>query len=160
MEPAYPQVTCKQWQPNCFGFYPYDDEGNLLNLNTTTLITMTIGTSCATTNTGAVSHSLASSAGWVYGGSLTRYFSTTAIADGSLAGFFPVGTVADFRPFFISVPTGNLAGCGSFTVNNVSPATNTTVLATPIPDTNGNSAPTPIVLQYQGGWTASSQSGH
>jgi len=118
----------------------------LLNLNSTTL---TIGTACA--SPGAVSHSLVSSAGWVYGGSLTRYFNTTAILDGSLTGFFPVGTSVNFRPFFISVPSGDMTTCGTFTLSASAP-TNTTVVSIADP-TNTVS---PIVLQNQGAWTVSS----
>jgi hypothetical protein len=118
----------------------------LLNLNSTTL---TIGTACA--SPGAVSHSTLSSAGWVYGGSLTRYFNTTAISDGSLTGFFPIGTSVNFRPFAISVPTGNMSTCGTFTLSaGSSTASNVVSILDP---TNTTS---PIVVQYQGAWTVSS----
>jgi len=120
-------------------------KGNI-NLNTQTL---TLGTSAG--SPGTLSHSLASTAGWMYGGNIARYFNTPAIADGSVTGFFPIGTATDFRPFFISVPAGDMTSGGSFTLS-VSSSTTTTIVSIPDP-TNTVS---PIVRQYQGAWTATS----
>lgn len=120
-------------------------KGNI-NLNTRNL---TIGTAAA--SPGTLSHSLASTAGWMYGGNLVRYFNTATIADGSVTGFFPMGTSADFRPFFIGVPAGDMTTGGSFTVSNSSA---TATIAVFIPD--ATSPVTPIVLQHQGYWSVSS----
>lgn len=93
-------------------------------------------------------HSKASSAGWCYGGTFYRYFQNGAtIPDGSLNGLFPVGTSADFRPFYISCP---LNGPGSntavATLCNESSITN----IVNITDTGG-----PIVRQHQAYWSVS-----
>ncbi|MBI1768477.1 MAG: hypothetical protein HYR67_08895 [Bacteroidetes bacterium] len=120
-------------------------KGNI-NLNSQNL---TIGTAAA--SPGTLSHSLASTEGWMYGGNLVRYFNTTTIADGSVTGFFPMGTSADFRPFFIGVPSGDMTTGGSFTVSNNS---NNITTSVSIPD--ATSPVTPIVLQHQGYWSISS----
>ncbi|MCX7637421.1 MAG: hypothetical protein N2044_06190 [Cyclobacteriaceae bacterium] len=68
----------------------------------------TIGTSAA--SPGALSHTLTSASGRMYGGALTRYVPTTAIAIGAVGGFFPVGSATNFRPFFVG--KNNIAGSG------------------------------------------------
>ncbi len=70
--------------------------------------TLTLGTS--PTSTGTLSHSLAASGGWLYNGTFTRYMPTTAIAIGALAGFYPMGSSSNFRPFFVG--KNNIAGSG------------------------------------------------
>jgi hypothetical protein len=129
----------------------FTNTSGLVNLNSTTL---TIGTGCSpSTLTGAVSHSTLSSAGWVYGGNVTRYFSTSAIQDpdvslaGSLPGFFPIGTATNFRPFTISIPGGGMTACGTFTLQSV--GTSTASNAVSIPDLTNKT----IVVEYQGAWT-------
>jgi Secretion system C-terminal sorting domain len=39
------------------------------------------------------------------GGNFTRWFNTSTIADGSITGLFPVGTLANYNPFSVSAPT-------------------------------------------------------
>lgn len=68
----------------------------------------TIGVSA--TSPGSLSHTLAAGSGRMYGGVLTRYVSNTAIALGAVAGFFPVGSATNFRPFFVG--KNNVAGSG------------------------------------------------
>ncbi len=68
----------------------------------------TIGISDA--SPGALSHTLAAGSGRMYGGVLTRYVPNTAVALGAVAGFFPVGSAANFRPFFLG--KNNIAGSG------------------------------------------------
>lgn len=120
-------------------------QGNI-NLNSQNL---TIGTDPS--SPGALNHSLSSSAGWVYGGNLVRYFGTSAISDGSVTGFFPMGTSSDFRPFFIGVPAGDMITGGSFTVSNVA---SSTVSSVSISDPTDPASP--IVGQSQAYWTVSS----
>ncbi len=62
---------------------------------------------------------LSYSAGWLYGGSLIRWFGTSTIADGAVAGLFPLGTSTDFRPFYISAPATAPALGGTVTVAHV-----------------------------------------
>jgi len=118
-------------------------QGNC-NLNS---LNLTIGTAAA--SPGSLVHSLASTAGWVYGGNLVRFFTTGTIANGSVTGFFPMGNSANFRPFFLSCPATGITTGGSFTLS-VGAAVTTTVVS--IPDTNPVAT---IVLQYQGSWTVS-----
>lgn len=68
-------------------------DGNV-NLNGNTL---TISSTLAT----ALTHTMASTAGWMYGGSLTRAIPASTITVGTVAGFFPLGGSSNFRPFFI-----------------------------------------------------------
>lgn len=68
----------------------------------------TIGVSAA--SPGSLSHTLAAGSGRMYGGVLTRYFPNTAVAIGAVAGFFPMGSATNFRPFFVG--KNNVAGSG------------------------------------------------
>lgn len=115
----------------------------VVNLNSTTF---TVGTAAG--SPGSLSHSQTSTAGWFYNGNLTRYFNTGTIAALSNTGFFPMGNVANFRPFFLSA-TG-ITTCGTITLNHGSA---TTVSSVSIDD--GNPTAT-ITVQYQGAWTVSS----
>ncbi len=68
----------------------------------------TLGTSAAAA--GTLSHSQAAAGGWMYNGMFTRYVPGTDIAIGALAGFFPVGSATNFRPFYVG--KNNVAGSG------------------------------------------------
>ncbi len=103
----------------------------------TNIFTMTSGvvnlagftlTSLSATS-GALVHSLLSSAGWMYGGTFTRSFPATAITVGtSQDGLIPMGTSANFRPFFFGKSnTGGSAGTISMT--HTDPASTTTGLS-------------------------------
>ncbi len=116
-------------------------QGNI-NLNS---FTLTIGKAAATP--GSLVHTLASAAGWMYGGNLIRFFNIGTIADGSVTGFFPMGNATNFRPFFLSCPVSGITTGGTFTLSH-SAATNTTVVS--IPDTNPVAT---IVVQHQASWT-------
>ena len=77
--------------------------------------------------TGALSHALASTNGWMYGGNFIRAVPTTAIALLNVDGFFPVGTLVDFRPFFMG--KNNIAGsAGNITVSHTRVPTVSTVV--------------------------------
>jgi hypothetical protein len=62
-------------------------------------------------------------------GTIQRWYNTTAISDGSQSGLYPVGTVADYRPFFVSTATGPTGG-GSLTLN-YNDASGTTAVSIP-----------------------------
>ena len=115
----------------------------VVNLNGTTF---TIGTAAG--SPGSLSHSQASTAGWFYNGNLTRYFNTGTIAALSNVGFFPMGNVINFRPFFLSA-SGITTG-GTITLNHSSA---TSVTSVSINDDNPTAT---IVQQNQGSWTVSS----
>ncbi|MBL0742327.1 T9SS type A sorting domain-containing protein [Chryseolinea lacunae] len=66
-------------------------------------------------------------AGWLYGGSFTRYFNGGSnITIGNAAGLFPMGTAADTRPLYVGAnginPNGyiRVSHTGATTTNNVS----------------------------------------
>lgn len=88
--------------------------------------TVTLGTAAATP--GALSHGGTSVSGWMYGGNFIRYFDAVTIADGAVAGMFPLGSSTDFRPIYYSAPliaptTGGiitLSHTNATTVSNVS----------------------------------------
>ena len=77
---------------------------------------MTLGTTPA--SPGILSHGGVLANGWVYGGSFTRYFNTTTIADRNVAGLFPIGTSSYFRPFYVSHPSITLAAGGTITISH------------------------------------------
>jgi hypothetical protein len=92
------------------------------NINLATY-TMTLGTAAATPGT------LTYTAGWMYGGNFTRYFNTPVIAIGNVAGHFPVGSSADYRPMWIANAGSVLTTGGTITVahTGVYPTTSTAV---------------------------------
>ena len=95
-----------------------------IDLNSNTL---TLGVSAA--NNGTLSYT----AGTIINtGSFARWFKTaTTIAAGSVNGLFPMGTVANYRPLFISAPaTGPTAG-GTIAVAYTDATTNSTVAIPP-----------------------------
>jgi hypothetical protein len=81
----------------------------------------------------------------VDGGSFIRWFSGAAVADGSNAGLYPMGTTTDYRPIYVSVPAGASAG-GTLTASYADASTNTTVS---IPDGGAST----IVVRKDFSWT-------
>jgi len=57
-------------------------------------------------------------------GSLIRWFATSTIAAGNVAGLFPVGTATDYRPFSVSIPTAPTTG-GTISVTYTDATTTT-----------------------------------
>ncbi len=95
------------------------------NINLTGL-TFTLGTAAA--SPGTLSHGGASTNGWMYGGTFTRYFNTVTIADGAAAGLFPMGNSGtDYRPFFVSCPATAPTTGGTITLSHTSFTSATTV---------------------------------
>ncbi|MBS1489506.1 MAG: hypothetical protein JSS93_03170 [Bacteroidetes bacterium] len=117
-------------------------QGNI-NLNAKIL---TIGTAAATP--GTLSHTGSSSNGWAYGGTFTRYFNTGTIADGSVTGFFPMGSSTDFRPFYVSNPATGISTGGSISLTHTGVATTSNSSIT-----DGGST---ILLRSDSYWTCSS----
>jgi Secretion system C-terminal sorting domain len=58
-------------------------------------------------------------------GTFTRWFATSTIAAGAVAGLFPVGTATDYRPFNVSIPTAPTTG-GTISVTYTDATTTTT----------------------------------
>jgi Secretion system C-terminal sorting domain len=58
-------------------------------------------------------------------GTFTRWFATSTIAAGNVAGLFPVGTATDYRPFNVSIPTAPTTG-GTISVTYTDATTTTT----------------------------------
>lgn len=87
---------------------------------------------------GTLVHNRNESSGWFYGGTLRRNFTNTTIADStSLLGYFPMGTSAAFRPFYLSVtaaPSSGLyfdmlhTGATSYSAASVADAGPTTII--------------------------------
>ncbi|NJN41966.1 MAG: T9SS type A sorting domain-containing protein [Flammeovirgaceae bacterium] len=135
---------------NSFGTSPQITFANAITV--TTVLTMTAGNVNLTGTTfilsstaaGALVHGLASTGGWMYGGSFRRTFPTTAITVGTAAGFFPLGSSSDWRPFFIG--KNNIASSGgNMTVSH----TNSTTTSIVSVDDGG----TPIVRRHDSFWT-------
>ena len=84
----------------------------------------------------------------MYGGSINRGFPDAAIAIGNVAGFLPIGTSANFRPFFFGKDNGGGSNSvGTITISHSDPATTTTGLN--IVDTSG-----PIIIRNNSTWTS------
>jgi hypothetical protein len=93
-------------------------DGNInLNTNTVTLSSSLVG---------ALTHSMVSTAGWMYGGSLVRNYPTTVIAVGTIAGYYPLGGATDSRPFFIGKANA-VASNGTITISYTDATTATDV---------------------------------
>lgn len=74
------------------------NDGNI-NLNN---LTFTLGTGATNATNGTLSHGEAATDGWFYNdGNFIRYISTTNITLGDVRGFFPMGTSAFYRPFYL-----------------------------------------------------------
>lgn len=116
---------------NSYGSVPNFVMGsNLSVLNTLTFTagevnlsndTITLGSSTASTGT------LSYAGGWMYGGTFKRWFNTSTIADGSVKGLFPIGTVSNYRPLYISFPSVAPLTGGTINVNQIGTTGNTSV---------------------------------
>lgn len=108
------------------------------NVTVSTHLTMSAGVVNLNTHilsltaTSALSHSLASTAGWVYNGTMTRAYQAGAITIGTVDGLLPLGTASYFKPFFIG-KNSILDSNGTISLTHTDPATTTTGLS--IPDT-------------------------
>jgi hypothetical protein len=119
---------------NSFGASPQiTTDGNVTVSN---VLTMTDGNVNLNGNTfrisssaaGALSHSLASTAGWMYGGTFARVRpASTAITVGASAhSLFPLGSSSDWRPFFVG--QNSVAGtAGTMTVTHTNSTSTSTV---------------------------------
>lgn len=108
----------------------------LANTTTSSILTMTSGQvdlrgftfTLSSGTAGALSHSLLSTAGWMYNGTFTRAFPATAITVGtSQDGLMPMGTSANFRPFFFG-KTNTGGSAGTISMTHTDPVTTTTGL--------------------------------
>ena len=90
------------------------------NVNLATF-SLTLGTAPATP--GTLLHAGVAANGWMYGGSLIRYFNTPIVADRNVGGLFPMGSSIDFRPFYVSHPAIVLAAGGTITISHTSAIT-------------------------------------
>ena len=84
--------------------------------------TLTLGLSVA--NNGMLAYTSGTMIG---AGTFTRWFKTGVIAAGSVTGLFPMGTVTDYRPFFVSAPVAGPTTGGSMSVSYNDATTNTNV---------------------------------
>jgi len=106
---------------------------------------LTLGTSAS--STGALSRSTGS---WLYGGSMQRWFPTSAITQGSNASLFPIGDVANYRPMYLG-SSGLTSSGGTIKVSHTSVAGASTV--------SFSDAGTPIKLRSNSYWTVSTGGG-
>lgn len=83
----------------------------VVNLNSNTI-------SLTNTASTALSHSLASTSGWMYGGPISRaYVAGTAVTIGTAYGLFPLGTSANWRPLYFGKNNNPNTG-GTLTVSH------------------------------------------
>ena len=81
---------------------------------------LTVGTAAGSAG------SLTWSAGKLFIGNLTRWFNTSTIAVGNVSGLFPVGSSADYRPFYIGYTSALTTG-GTIRVGHTNAATTSVV---------------------------------
>ena len=101
--------------------------------------TITLGTAAGSTGT------LAYSAGTIYGGNIERWFPTSTVAIGNVAGHFPIGTSSDYRPVFFG--NAGLSAGGTIKVRHSSTAGSTAVSPT-FTDNGGT-----VVIRSNSFWT-------
>lgn len=82
---------------------------------------ITIGTAAATP--GTLSHT----SGHMYGGDLIRYYDAATIADGNVAGLFPLGNGTNNRFFYITAPSVAPTTGGTVTISYTNSQSATTV---------------------------------
>ncbi|MDO6432705.1 T9SS type A sorting domain-containing protein [Flavitalea sp. BT771] len=114
----------------------------LVNLNGYAL---TLGTSAS--STGALSRSTGS---WLYGGSMQRWFPTSAITLGSTASLFPMGDAANYRPLYLG-SSGLTSAGGTIKVSHTSISGASTV--------SFSDAGTPIQVRSNSFWTVATGGG-
>jgi hypothetical protein len=86
---------------------------------------VTLGTSPETP--GSLLHSETAASGWMYNGSITRYFGIPALSDRNIGGMFPVGSQDNFRPFYVSYPLTDLISGGTITLSHTNATTSSLV---------------------------------
>jgi hypothetical protein len=111
--------------------------------------TLTLGTAPGTP--GTLSHAGAAANGWIYSGNFKRYFNTAVIADGDVAGMFPMGSSVNFRPFYVSCPSTAPTIGGTITVSHTSAVTVSNVSF----DDNGST----VIRRHDSYWTCSTGGG-
>ncbi|MBK5279133.1 MAG: hypothetical protein JJE09_09755, partial [Bacteroidia bacterium] len=62
-------------------------------------------------------------------GTFVRWFNTSTIADGGVAGLFPVGTSTDYRPFYVYFPTTGPSAGGTLRITHTDPGTGATTVS-------------------------------
>ena len=105
----------------------------------------TIGTSAG--SPGTLSHDGTSARGWMYGGNLRRYMANAATTIGGSdqnEGFFPLGSAADWRPFYVGKTNTSNSG-GRITVSHTNSTSTSTVTG----------FPEGIVRRHNSYWTVS-----
>ena len=86
-------------------------------------LTLILGASTAAIGT------LSYTSGALYNGTFFRWFNTATIADGAVAGLFPVGTSTDYRPFYIYWPTTGPSAGGTLSMRHTDPGTGSVVVS-------------------------------
>jgi hypothetical protein len=115
----------------------------LINAATvSTVLNMTLGNIDLNSNTLTLGLSVVNSGtlNWTSGtmintGTFTRWEKAAVIASGASAGLFPVGTAANFRPFFISAPSVGPTAGGTIALSYTDATTNSSVSIADPPNT-------------------------
>ena len=118
----------------------------LVNLNG---YTITLGTAAGSTGT------LTYTAGRFYGGNIERWFPTSSITVPAVAGQFPIGTSADYRPIYVgsSGLTGGSASGGTIKVRHTASGGATAVAPT-FTDNGGT-----VAIRSNSFWTVTTGNG-
>lgn len=104
---------------------------------------ITIGAS--TGSPGSITHT----GGYFFGGNLMRWFNSTAKALGAGAGFFPIGTSTDYRPFYVGHTV--LTSGGTVRISHTGIVGST--------DVSFNDNATPVIKQSNSFWSIATANG-
>lgn len=107
--------------------------------------TISLGTSAASPGTLAYS-----TGSWFYGGNIQRWFPVSAIAVGSNASLFPLGSVSDYRPIYFG-SSGLSSSGGTLKVSHTSVSGSSAVSFT--------DAGSPILVRTNSYWTVTTANG-
>lgn len=120
------------------------------NISAANILTMTSGiinlNGLTLSITSNAAGSLVYTAGWMYGGSMARAMANAGIILGNVRGHYPMGTLANYRPFFFGKPGGTGNGTTTVTHNGT---LNTTSIVSFADDVT-------ITRRHDSFWTATS----
>lgn len=107
--------------------------------------TLTLGSSAASTGTMSYTN------GWIYNGTLKRWYNTATVANSSMAALFPLGTSANARALYVNAPSSAPSAGGTVSISHTGGSGTSTV--------NFSDGATQIDRLYNSSWTISTADG-
>ncbi len=127
------------------------------NISAANILTMTSGiinlNGLTLSITSNAAGSLVYTAGWMYGGSMARAMANAGIILGNVRGQYPMGTLANYRPFFLGKPGGTGNGTTTVTHNGTLNTTSTVAFTDDLPITRRHDSFWTTTSTYSGAAT-------